>query len=419
MKNVSDSSSSPVSPAISLLSGKAVLQRSKDVLVQARSGDLASLSIDESAIAGTVQLVRREIEATYPDYQLPPWSYWRRLETGGHDRWGMLAGAREFETADAMIRSAADLVVLIAVARQNFRQGWSFEEALSGGRFDGADGTALAVFGMFAAGAFSSAPADPLRADAHALVRMEPEEIAAGFQMEQTADETQLLHLATMFKRLGEVMAMRPDLFEHEGETRPGSLLARIAAENRDQTVSSGLLVERYLEGLTAIWDGGAVLDDVILGDVWAHDGICRTSTPKAFMPFHLPVLEIVHSLVEPLAWAGYMTSDLDRLPGLASLEHCALFIATGVIRLNEDDNVAPLHAAIELRAVTLGLLEEIADRLRSELEVDADTLPLICIQQGGTVAAGSKIAMENPAVWEKASKILSAGGVFWLPFGA
>jgi hypothetical protein len=59
----------------------------------------------------------------------------------------------------------------------------------------------------------------------------------------------------------------------------------------------------------------------------------------------------------------------------------------------------APEHAArtwspadelvVEWRALTVALLDELAPLVRAQLGVDADRLPLACVLEGGTWAAG------------------------------
>jgi len=72
------------------------------------------------------------------------------------------------------------------------------------------------------------------------------------------------------------------------------------------------------------------------------------------------------------------------------------LLIDTGVLRLaNEGARATPWapdsEIVVEWRALTVTLLDELAQQVRAEL--DRPQLPLACILEGGTWAAGREIA--------------------------
>ncbi len=50
----------------------------------------------------------------------------------------------------------------------------------------------------------------------------------------------------------------------------------------------------------------------------------------------------------------------------------------------------------VEWRALTITLLDELAVLVRAELGATAEQLPLACILEGGTWAAGRQIAQER-----------------------
>ena len=76
-----------------------------------------------------------------------------------------------------------------------------------------------------------------------------------------------------------------------------------------------------------------------------------------------------------------------------------------------------PLPAAsplvVEWRALTVALLDEIAVRVRAQLGPAATSLPLAAILEGGTWAAGRRLARERRADGSPPIQILSDGTVF------
>ena len=67
----------------------------------------------------------------------------------------------------------------------------------------------------------------------------------------------------------------------------------------------------------------------------------------------------------------------------------------------------------VEWRALTVGLLDRIADAIRRRLGRDASTLPLASVLEGGTWAAGRRLAREKRADGAPPLSIESDGTVF------
>jgi hypothetical protein len=117
-------------------------------------------------------------------------------------------------------------------------------------------------------------------------------------------------------------------------------------------------------------------------------------------VPFHKLSQWLTYSLLEPLAWAGVPVVGLEALTGLPEYRNGGLLLDMGVIV----PRAASDHArtwkpsdefVVEWRALTVSLLDELAAHVRTELGVSAQELPLACILEGGTWAAGRQIAQE------------------------
>ena len=407
-----------------LLTARAVRGRTEAVFEAAQAGSLAHVAVDLVKLSQAVARTVSAIETGCPDFQIPPFGCWRAFEAGGHDRWSALAGARGFDTPEEFLRAAADLAILSHALSVPVRDDWMLTDAITGETFPGREGLAVGVLSMFAAGSFSADPADPLRVDAHALIRLEEDEIAWGLQLDRNRNGETVGAITELLKRLGEAAGLRPDLFEVDGATRPGNLVVRFFAGSGGEPVELPALLEALLDGLSPMWQGGAQLDDVTLGDAWLHSSLLQDLETPGVVPFHLPAQEMAYALVEPFAWVGIEVSRFDGLTGLANLEHAALFLDTGVLTLKdavdaEPDGAAALDRAVELRALTVALLDRLAAALRDELDAPEGALPLTCIMEGGTMRAGREAVLKNGEFYRKVSLILAAGGVNWLPFGA
>ena len=408
-------------PALTLFQPEEVRRKAHMLLDLAAEGRLAHTSVDLDRLDTAVATVLETTKGNYPDFQIPPYGIWRGFEAGGIDRWQAMASARGFETAEEMLAAAADLAILGVAMATLHPANWRYEDRMTGTEEGGTLAAALATFHMFASGSFSSEMTDPYRVDASALVSMDLIELAAGLQWDDRDDADYLKAMQRHLKRLGEALALRSDLFGEGEATRPG-LLAVQLAKNGDGSIEAGDILDKLLEALAPVWEGGATSGDIWLGDAFVHTALPGNDV-HAIMPFHLAAQQMVYSLVEPFAWAGFDVSGLDKLTAPADLPHAALFVKSGVLTLKETNGTLPPEAIrdrmIELRALAVALTDKLAERLAAGLGMSPDQVPFTCILEGGTSRAGGLILEREPETGRKLGEFLNPGAVFWLPFGA
>jgi hypothetical protein len=135
-------------------------------------------------------------------------------------------------------------------------------------------------------------------------------------------------------------------------------------------------------------------------------------------MPLHKLSQWLAYSLIEPLQRAGITVTDIDGLTGLAEYRNGGLFVDTGVLTFRDPAAAAGEHdvgsaLVVEWRALTVALLDRLADIVRQKLNMDAKTLPLAKILEGGTWAAGRAIARELRSDGASPVKVISDGTVF------
>jgi hypothetical protein len=179
---------------------------------------------------------------------------------------------------------------------------------------------------------------------------------------------------------------------------RPAGLfdaLARVDA----RAVSAPDLLRKLLEGFGPIWMTGSAEGGVALGDTWRHPYAGGSGATAGWVPFHKLSQWLAYSLFEPLEWAGRNITDRDALTGLPEYRNGGLLLDTGVLALNDPDEAQRAHDAgsdlvVEWRALTVALLDELATLVRVRLGMPE--LPLACILEGGTWAAGREIAQQK-----------------------
>jgi hypothetical protein len=167
------------------------------------------------------------------------------------------------------------------------------------------------------------------------------------------------------------------------------------------------------LRALGPVWPGRITLDGVALGDCWRHPG-----TGDGLVPFHKLTQWLTYSLLEPLEEAGLTVTGLDQLTGLPEYRNGGLLLDLGVITPRDPSFLSRTltvdeAAVVEWRALTVIALDRLAEAVRAELGVDAGAFPLARVLEGGTWAAGRRIAAERRPGGAPPVSIASDGTVF------
>jgi hypothetical protein len=154
------------------------------------------------------------------------------------------------------------------------------------------------------------------------------------------------------------------------------------------------------------------------LGDCWRHPAVRRTDATDGYMPLHKLSQWLAYSLIEPLQTAGIEVVEIDGLTGLAEYRNGGLFLDMGVLNLADPSYGAGSYAVdsvlvVGWRAMTVALLDRLAPLVRERLGVSAGDFPLARVLEGGSWAAGRRIARELRAEGGPPLSIVSDGTVF------
>jgi hypothetical protein len=404
--------------ALSLLSAEAVRQRAHRLLAIGLEGQLPHFRIDLSRLDDTADLVAETTRKAYPTLEVPFHSRWRHFVAAGRDRWAEIDGATRWRNASERARAAFDFAIVSVLLDGGAGPQWSYHDAATGTQVGRSEGLALASLAMFAAGGFSSDGGSPLRADAAALGRVSREELARHFQVSPANPLVGLEGRADLLRRLGATVAAKPEIFAKADVPRPGGLFDHLAGMAEGNSISAPTILRELLLHLGPIWPSRLDLGGIALGDCWRHPAMVTGDATNGLVPLHKLSQWLAYSLIEPLQAAGTAVTDINGLTGLAEYRNGGLFIDTGVLVLRdpreadcEHDVGSPL--VVEWRALTIALLDRLADIVRQRLGADEKSLPLACILQGGTWAAGRAIARARRPGGESPLKVASDGTVF------
>ncbi len=406
---------SPAEAAAWLLTPGAVRARAGEFLALAERGELAHFAYHREHLGAAVDYVLDTIRRNYPSLAIPFHSRWRHFAAGGRDRWTSLAHELSGLDDSEIARVRFDLAIVSVLLDAGAGGAWRYFEA-NGGEFARSEGLAVASFHMFRSGAFSDSPSRPWRADGAALALLDARALAGGLQVSADNPLVGIDGRAALLRRLGETIERAPALFGRPG--RIGHLFDYLRGRATNFRLPAQEILHAILIGLGPIWPSRFALAGVALGDVWRHRSADGGGGASGFVPFHKLSQWLAYSLIEPLRDAGVAVVDIDALTGLAEYRNGGLMLDAGLLQprdpaLSRRKLKVDEEPVVEWRALTVALIDRIADELRRRLGRDSSALPLAAVLEGGTWAAGRRLAQEKRVDGGPPLKIESDGTVF------
>ncbi len=406
---------------------RSIRARSEQLFERLARGDSAHLVYHPEELARAAAWVAQVTRESYPTLDIPYHARANHFLAGpassraagsrgdsakpdtsqsGPDISGMARFARLFEALSSdegrpeeiraeRARGEFDLTLTSVLLDAGAGPDWSYVEPHTSDSYARSEGLAVASLHWFASGAFSSHPKTPLRADASALRALTREALEAGFQVSRANPLVGVEGRLGLLHELGAALEAHPELFPGG---RAGSLFDVLSARATQGVLRAEQILEALLSGLSSIWPGREELGGVNLGDVWRHSALAGCSPAPGLIPFHKLSQWLSYSLVVPLERAGVRVIELDTLTGLPEYRNGGLFLDTGVLSLRDPtQSERPQQPGgeliIEWRAATIALIDRLAPLVRAELGVSAEDLPLPRVLEGGTWAAGRRLA--------------------------
>ncbi|GAA6058862.1 hypothetical protein JCM10212_002806 [Sporobolomyces blumeae] len=433
----------------------AIRERCQRVFDLAPLDQLDYWTVDLSQEAKIVDFVCELIERDYgTDYDsIPPHGRWRHF-VGNRvdpllDAWDRDPHVDDLEKA----RRLVDLMVVSVLMDAGAGNEWKYAPKEGGDKIARSEGLAVGSLEMFENGMFSGVEGQPTRVDAVGLSKITPAQISDAMQVSESNPMTGIEGRANLLVRLATVLSdpANTKYFAQGDSQRPGNMIDYLLSHETSQATPSAVLGRKVAVQIDTMWDivtGGlsgvwpaarSKIDGESLGDVWPVECLKKQGAQDGdeFVAFHKLSQWLTYSLIEVmeklLGWSfigkekmtglpeyrnGGLLIDFDllvpKIPAL--LESFSLAVPSNPSSypsLLEIPPLDPSHSAVvEMRAVTIMMLDRLADGIRAKTGVKSLTLPQVL--EAGTWKAGREIAKKlRPSTGGPPFQYVADGTVF------
>lgn len=386
----------------------AIRERAGAIYDASRRGELAHFRLNEAALPTLAERVLDVTRESYPDLEAIPYhGRYRHFDVGNVGRLERFFRSIQALPLEERLRASTELVVTSVLLDAGAGPTWQYTEP-DGRSYARSEGLAVASYHLFMSGALSGEHA--AAADAEGLESFDAARLASAFQVSRHNELTGLSGRAGLLRELGRVVRSTPRYFDSP-RPRLGDLGVFLLRSAKDGHLPARAVLAAVLDALGSIWPGRERAEGRPLGDVWRHSRF-------GLVPFHKLSQWLSYSLLEPLEAAGVRITELGELTGLPEYRNGGLFLDGGVLELVDPREAEREHEVfsdlvIEWRALTVALLDRLADAVRGRLAMSAEQLPLAKVLEGGSWRAGRVLAKERRADGGPPLRIVSDGTVF------
>ena len=396
-----------------LLTARAVRERCTSIGELALDKKTPWFRVNESNIDCCAEFVTDVCKLNYPGLDIPYHSRWRHFNVDGTDLWEHYLQQKIADISSATrTRTAIDLVFISVLLDAGAGPNWSFVDPVTGTKLYRSEGLAAASIDLFFNKLAKYRDSKGCYIDAEALESLTLSDLAESFQHSEQNP------LVGVEGRLRLLKGLSSALSATDGLSRPGDIYDFLLSKSVHGQIGADEILHEVLVRFGSIWPNGLVHKGFNLGDAGYHSLVKTEDNTNHIVPFHKLSQWLTYSLIEPLQWSGLCTTRMDALTGLPEYRNGGLLIDTEVIESVEADLLSQKlsvrsEAVVEWRALTVFLLDRIADKVRARLSKDQEQLPLSSILQGGTWAAGRQIAAQRRADGSPPIKLAIDGTVF------
>ncbi len=248
------------SVALTLLNAEAVRSRAHRMLALALDDRLPNFRIHPEKMDSVVDLVLQVTRDAYPDLDVPFHSRWRHFVLSGDNRWAAVASQTRWHDSAARARAEFDLAMVSVFLDAGAGPTWRYRDPKTNLAIGRSEGLGLASLAMFTTGLFSADPRDPLRVDGKALASLSVNDAARGLQVSDANPLVGLEGRVDLLRRLGQLVASKPEIFGRHDTPRPGGLFDQLAARADNGCLPAPTILSELLQHLGTHWDSHRII---------------------------------------------------------------------------------------------------------------------------------------------------------------
>lgn len=406
-----------------LLSPESVRKSAHRMLDFAKAGN-THFKVNLEKISELSDYVLTVMRENYPTLEIPFHSRKNHLNAGGIHRTERLTKALKEQNSSISPLEIAkvqfELVVVSVLLDAGAGARWYYFDERHQREYSRSEGLAVASFEMFMKGGFSSDLARPLQVDAQGLLNLTQQNLEHHFQVSAKNPIDGIAGRTQLLKTLGEIINRHTLIYPHQ---RLGDCLEFILKENSAlgpaaKPLPAKAVLQFVLKNWGDIWPARLKLHGQSLGDVWQYSQIKNQEPLSEYVPFHKLSQWLTYSLLVPIMEAGISVQGVELMTGLPEYRNGGLLLDSGLLEFKNSGEAQKSYRAsdeviIEWRALTVALLDLIGEAIQKKLNKTAVELPLAKVLEGGTWAAGRKIAKVKREGGGPPLNIISDGTVF------
>ncbi len=393
-----------------------IRDRAQQILALAKKDQLKHFALHSEQMLPTASFIIDVIKNNYPKLDIPYHSRWRHFEVNGYDRIKKMLTDLKTLNKTEQGKILYELVIISVFLDAGAGATWRYWEEASQTFYTRSEGLALASLDLYQSGMLSVDPQNPYRVDAQKLLAFTEKELQTTFQVTSENPLEGLKGRVALLNKLGTTIQTQTESFGEQG--RLGDFYLHVLSLAKNNSLQAKTLFAAVLKAFNTIWPKRLSYEGIELGDVWIHKALKTEQAGSELIPFHKLSQWLTYSLIEPLEQTGIQVTDINKLTGLPEYRNGGLLIDTGLLTLKNDAMRYQTHAPsseliVEWRALTVALLDELAELIRQQLKKNTQELPLAKILQGGTWEAGRQIAKQKRENGTPPLQIISDGTVF------
>ncbi|WP_317929005.1 DUF1688 family protein [Halioxenophilus sp. WMMB6] len=393
-----------------LFSTELIRERSNHIFNLALSGK-THFQVNLEKLSAAAQYVADLITQNYPDLNVPYHSRWRHFEIGDEFQLNQYRALTQSLAPLEKARLGFDLIVPSVLIDAGAGPHWRYQSnnSVAPGR---SEGLALASLDMFLAGGFGAGKAGLPQTEADSLLAITEADFARYFNISNANPMAAVSGRVQLLVDLGKTLAEQPNYFPNK---RPGDLVDFLLG-NFKKPLSALTVLATVLHAFGPIWPGRIAIEETNLGDTWAYPQLGEGIA--GLVPFHKLSQWLTYSLVETLQDAGIAVVDVEKLTGLAEYRNGGFLLDFGLLELRDENDSRQAwppasEIIIEWRALTIVLLDLLAEKIAAILGLRSVDFPLAKVLQGGTWQAGRLLARNLRPDLSPPLQIISDGTVF------